>query len=99
MYTIQALWTQARESLNISTLMCANRSYKILDAEFKRAQGRPADRDVLSLMELKRSDIDWVGVSQGMGVLAEAVDTAEELADVLTRALAEPVPHLIQVNL
>jgi len=99
MYTIQALWTQARESLNITTLLCANRSYKIIEAEFKRAQGRPADQEVLSLMELKRPDIDWVGVSQGMGVPAKAVDTAEELADALTRALAEPGPHLIQVNL
>jgi acetolactate synthase-1/2/3 large subunit len=98
-YTIQALWTQARESLNITTLLCANRSYKILEAEFKRAQGRSADQEVLSLMELKRPDIDWVGVSQGMGVPAEAVDTAEELAEELARALAEPGPNLIQMNL
>mgnify|MGYP001814806522 FL=1 len=50
-------------------------------------------------MELKRPDIDWVGVRQGMGVPAEAVDTAEELAEELARALAEPGPNLIQMNL
>ena len=99
MYTVQALWTQARESLNITTLLCANRSYKILEAEFKRAQGRPADQNALSLMALNRPDIDWVAISQGMGVPARAVDTAEELVIELARALAEPGPHLIQMNL
>ena len=99
MYTIQALWTQARENLNITTLLCANRSYKILEAEFYRAQGRAADQNALSLMTLNRPDIDWVGVSRGMGVPARAVDTAEELADAMTRALAEAGPNLIQVNL
>ena len=99
MYTIQALWTQARESLNITTLLCANRSYKILEVEFQRAESRPADQSALSLMLLNRPDIDWVAMSRGMGVPACAVDTAEELTDALTRALAEPGPHLIQVNL
>jgi acetolactate synthase-1/2/3 large subunit len=99
MYTIQALWTQAREGLNITTLLCANRSYKILEWEFYRAQGRPSDKEALSLMELNRPDIDWVGVSRGMGVPAEAVDTAGELAEALNRALAEPGPNLIQMNL
>ena len=99
MYTIQALWTQSRENLNITTLLCANRSYKILEAEFKRAQGRPADRDALSLMTLNRPEIDWVGVSRGMGVPACEVDTAEELGTALKRALIEPGPNLIQVNL
>ena len=99
MYTIQALWTQARESLNITTLLCANRSYKILEAEFQRAEGRPADRDALSLMTMSRPDIDWVKVSRGMGVPASVVDTAEELAIEFKRALVEPGPHLIQINL
>ena len=99
MYTIQALWTQVRESLNITTLLCANRSYKILEVEFQRAENRPAEQSALSLMTLNRPDIDWVAMSRGMGVPACAVDTAEELTDALTRALAEPGPHLIQVNL
>ncbi len=99
MYTVQALWTQARESLNITTLLCANRSYKILEAEFKRAEGRPADQNALSLMALNRPDIDWVAISRGMGVPARAVDTAEELVTALKRAFVEPGPNLIQVNL
>ena len=99
MYTIQALWTQARESLNITTLLCANRSYKILEAEFKRAESRPADQNALSLMALNRPDIDWVGISRGLGVPACAVDTVEALVSALRRAFAEPGPELIQVNL
>jgi acetolactate synthase-1/2/3 large subunit len=99
MYTIQALWTQARESLNITTLLCANRSYKILEAEFFRAEGRAADQHAASLMTMNRPDIDWVEVSRGMGVPASAVGTAGDLAGALNRALAEPGPHLIQVNL
>jgi acetolactate synthase-1/2/3 large subunit len=99
MYTIQALWTQARENLNITTLLCANRSYKILEAEFQRAESRPADQSALSLMTLNRPDIGWVEISQGLGVPACAVDTAEELSDALTKALTEPGPHLIQMNL
>ncbi|RLC09816.1 MAG: acetolactate synthase large subunit, partial [Deltaproteobacteria bacterium] len=58
-----------------------------------------ADQNALSLMALNRPDIDWVAISQGMGVPARAVDTAEELAIELARALAEPGPHLIQMNL
>jgi thiamine pyrophosphate-dependent acetolactate synthase large subunit-like protein len=95
----QALWTQAREHLNITTLLCANRSHKILEAEFYRAQGHAADQNALSLMTMNRPDIDWVAVSQGMGVPAEAADTAEEMADAFTRALAKPGPKLIQLNL
>ncbi len=99
MYTIQALWTQSRESLNITTLLCANRSYKILEAEFYRAENRPADQNALSLMALDRPDIDWVAMSRGMGVPACSVDTVEALVTALKGALVEPGPNLIQINL
>ncbi|MBW2613261.1 MAG: acetolactate synthase large subunit [Deltaproteobacteria bacterium] len=99
MYTIQSLWTQAREGLDITTLICANRSYKILEAEFNRAESRLPGKQARSLMDLGHPLTDWVKISQGFGVPACAVNTAEELAEALTRALAETGPNLIQVNL
>ncbi|MCG6911078.1 MAG: acetolactate synthase large subunit [Deltaproteobacteria bacterium] len=99
MYTLQALWTQARESLNVTTLICANQAYNILKTEFKRAENRMAGSHSARLMELGRPNLDWVSMSCGMGVPARAVDTVEELVTALERAFTEPGPNLIQVNL
>jgi acetolactate synthase-1/2/3 large subunit len=99
MYTLQALWMQARESLNITTLICANRSYNILKIEFARADIETPGPYAQSLTDLGNPDIDWVQISQGMGVPAVAVDSCEELAKELKKALIEPGPHLIEMLL
>ncbi len=99
MYTVQALWTQAREALDITTLICSNRSYDILKLELVRAGHAPNGQNALALTDLKNPSIDWVNISQGMGVPAVYVDTAEQLAKELARALREPGPHLIEVAL
>jgi acetolactate synthase-1/2/3 large subunit len=99
MYTIQALWTQAREELNVTTLICSNRSYHILRAELERAHITITGPSVASLIDLDRPNIDWVQVSQGMGVPATAVDTAEALALELAKAVHEPGPNLIEMRL
>ncbi|MGY4709601.1 acetolactate synthase large subunit [Mycolicibacterium sp. CBM1] len=102
MYTISALWTQAREQLDITTVVYANRAYDILRIELQRvgAQsgtegGRPGPK-AESLLDLTGPTLDFVRIAKGMGVPARRVGTAEELADALQWAFAEPGPHLIE---
>jgi acetolactate synthase-1/2/3 large subunit len=99
MYTLQALWTQARESLNVTTLLCSNRSYNILKLELARAGTSSPGTKVLSLIDLDQPVIDWVSLARGMGVSAVSVNTAEGLSHELGKALAEPGPHLIEMAL
>lgn len=94
MYTLQALWTQAREGLNVKTLICSNRSYDILKFEYGRLGVTP-QRCATHLTDL--SGIDWVSLGKGMGVPSVKVTTAEELAKELGRALEEKGPNLIQM--
>ena len=97
MYTLQALWMQARESLNITTLICSNRSYNILTIEFARAGIAEPGRYAQALTDLSDPTIDWVQVSQGMGVPGVSVDSCEAMAKELEKALKEPGPHLIEM--
>ncbi len=97
MYTVQALWTQAREGLDITTLICSNRSYDILKLELMRAGTVSPGKNTLALTDLGNPSLDWVQIGQGMGVPAVSVDTAEQLAKELTAALHEPGPHLIEM--
>jgi acetolactate synthase-1/2/3 large subunit len=99
MYTLQALWTQARESLNVTTMICSNRKYNILRLELARSGQVPPGKNALSLTDLSDPPIDWVKLSQGMGVPAVSVETADNLAKELLKALAEPGPHLIEMAL
>lgn len=98
MYTVQALWTQAREALNITTLIFSNRVYNAVRLQYFRDGTVPgAVGDAAT--ELKRPSIGWVKLSGGLGVPAVSVTTAEELARELQIALAEPGPHLIEMVL
>ena len=85
MYTLQALWTEAREGLNVTTLICSNRSYDILKLEYGRLGVTPG-KCAARLTDL--GGIDWMSLGKGMGVPSVKVDTAEELAKELDRALA-----------
>jgi acetolactate synthase I/II/III large subunit len=96
MYTLQALWTQAREGLHVVTLLCNNRSYRILEVEQQRAGAHPGPR-AASLTDLGRPPVDWVLLARGMGVAATRVDSAAALRESLGRSLAEPGPHLIEM--
>ena len=96
MYTLQALWTQAREHLHVVTLICANRAYRILQVESARA-GVESGEKALSLTELSRPQLDWVQLARGMGVEASRADSVGSLHGALSVALAEPGPHLIEV--
>jgi len=99
MYTLQSLWTQAREQLRVITLICANRAYRILQVESARAGASAAGRGARSLTELSPPPLDWVRLAGGMGVPASRADTADSLREAFSRALAADGPHLIEVAL
>jgi acetolactate synthase I/II/III large subunit len=96
MYTISGLWTQARENLNVTTVLYDNSAYDILRIELQRVgAGSAPGPKALDLLDLSRPTMDFVKISEGMGVPARRVSTAEEFADALRAAYAEPGPHLI----
>jgi acetolactate synthase-1/2/3 large subunit len=97
MYTLQALWTQAREKLNVTTLICNNRRYRILQVELARAGVTEPGRKARSLTSLGNPEINWSQMAVGMGVPAVRVETAEDLVAQLRRTLAEAGPNLIEM--
>jgi acetolactate synthase-1/2/3 large subunit len=99
MYTAQALWTYAREGLDVTALVCANRSYRILLEELRRAGVEEPDPGARSLTSLAEPALDWLALASGMGVPAQRATTAGELAVALERGLAEPGPHLVEMVL
>jgi acetolactate synthase-1/2/3 large subunit len=99
MYTLQALWTQARHGLDVTTIVCANRAYQILRVEHGRMFGPPLGPRAEELTSLAGPEIRWVKLAKGLGVPAARVETADALASKLERALAEPGPHLIEAVL
>jgi len=97
MYTLQALWTAARESLAITVVIFANRAYQILKGELA-AVSNPGPR-ALDMLEIGRPDIDWVKLASGMGVPARRVTTLEGFARALSDGYASRAPNLIEVPL
>jgi acetolactate synthase-1/2/3 large subunit len=95
LYTIQSLWTQAREGLDVVTIVFNNRSYAVLNMELNRV-GAEAGPKAKDLLDLSRPDIDFVAISEGLGVPASRATTAEELSDQLARALTAPGPALVE---
>lgn len=99
MYTIQSLWTQAREGLNITTIIFANNTYAILKAEYANmGAGVPGAR-ALSMIDIDRPTIDWQAMAKSMGVPSVAVDTAEGFYQAMVDSTREPGPRLIVVKL
>ena len=99
MYTLQALWTQAREELDVTTIIFSNRRYAILEMEYQRVGvGDPSPR-AKSLFDLSRPDLDWVQLARGMGVDGARATTAEEFSRELARGLGEAGPYLIEAVL
>ena len=99
MYTGQALWTMAREGLDVTTVVFANRSYAILNMELHRVGAEAGGPAARSMLDLSRPDLDFVALATGMGVPATRAVTAEELVVQLSRALATPGPTLIEAVL
>jgi acetolactate synthase-1/2/3 large subunit len=96
MYTISALWTHARESLDVTTVIFSNRAYAILGMELNRLGAAASGDASRSLLSLERPSLDFTALATGMGVPATRSTTAEEFAAQLRAALAEPGPHLIE---
>jgi acetolactate synthase-1/2/3 large subunit len=96
MYTLQALWTAAREGLDLLAVICANRAYRILQVELARAGVETLSRQESALTDLSQPALDWVALARGMGVPGTRVDTADAFADAAARALSEPGPALIE---
>jgi acetolactate synthase I/II/III large subunit len=99
MYTLQALWTMARERLDITTVVFANRSYAVLKREFSYlGVGTPGAR-ASEMFDIGRPDLDWVHLAKGMGVPAERATTLEGFAKALHEGMAGEGPKLIEVPL
>ena len=99
MYTVQGLWTMAREQLNVTVLVCANRAYRILQTELQRSGNHEPGPAALSMTNLSPPELDWTKLASGMGLPAVRVTRAEELVTELKRALSEPGPSLVEALL
>lgn len=97
LYTVQALWTMARENLNVTTLICNNGGYNIIAVELERAGLKDFGENARRLVDIDRPAIDWVGLSQSLGVPAVRVEDAKQLAAHINRSIKEPGPHLIEM--
>jgi len=96
MYTVQALWSMARENTDVTVIIMNNRSYAILNIELARVgAGQPTPK-TLSMFDLSRPDINWVEISGGMGVPATRATTAEEFHRQFADAMASKGPRLIE---
>ena len=98
MYTLQGLWTQAREQTNVTTIILANRSYEILKGELMRVGANPGPT-ALDMLDLRRPELDFVQLARGMGVPAVRVEDAAELHRAIAAAVREPGPALIEAML
>jgi acetolactate synthase-1/2/3 large subunit len=99
LYTIQSLWTMAREQLDVTVVIFNNRGYRILGAELERIGAHDAGPKAKAQLELGNPDVDFVALSTGLGIPARRVDTAEQLTGALDQAIAEPGPHLVEAVL
>jgi acetolactate synthase-1/2/3 large subunit len=95
MYTLQAWWTMVREGLDVTTIVCNNRSYAVLNMELNRV-GAEAGPKAREMLDLHRPDLDFVALAQGMGMHATRATTADEFNDQLARALATPGPSVVE---
>lgn len=96
MYTPQALWTIARERLDIVTVILANRRYRILDVEMRRTGADGYGPRAVEMIDIGRPDLDWVKLSEGMGVQATRVETAGRFAAEFRAAMKSRGPRLIE---
>jgi acetolactate synthase-1/2/3 large subunit len=96
MYTVQALWSMARENTDVTVVIMNNHSYAILNIELQRVgAGRPTAK-TLSMFDLSRPDINWVDIAEGMGVPATQATTAEEFHQQFATAMKTRGPRLIE---
>jgi acetolactate synthase-1/2/3 large subunit len=98
-YTMQALWTQAREGLDVTTVLFANRSYQILKGELANVGAGNPGRKALDMLNLDRPDIDWVGLARSMGVPGARVTEMDDFNRRFAEGIATSGPFLVEVVL
>lgn len=96
MYTVQSLWTMARENLDVTVVVFANHSYRILNIEMGRTGSGNPGPSASKLLDLGDPKIDWVSIAKGMGVPAVRCETAEQFETAFARAMSEPGPKFIE---
>lgn len=96
MYTLQSLWTQARERLPVTTVVISNRKYQILIGEYKRVGAVPGPT-AMRMLDLGNPDLQWVKLAEGMGVEAARAETMDQCADLLRRSMHSSEPFLIEL--
>jgi acetolactate synthase-1/2/3 large subunit len=99
MYTLQALWTMARENLDVVTVIFANRRYRILSIELRRTGAAEAGTCAAAMMDIGRPDLDWVSLGRGHGVEATRATTTGEFVAQFGAAMRERGPRLIEAVL
>ncbi|MEE4300973.1 MAG: acetolactate synthase large subunit [Pseudomonadales bacterium] len=96
MYTVQALWTMAREQLDVTTVVFSNRKYAILQVEFMRVGAHNPGPKAMSMLDLSNPELDWTKLAEGMGVEASRATTVAEFADQFSSAVNHRGPRLIE---
>ncbi|MCK1516094.1 acetolactate synthase large subunit [Bradyrhizobium sp. 190] len=99
MFTIQSLWTQAREGLDVVTIVFANKIYQILRNEFDNVGAGEPGKRAQDMLKIDRPTLDFVAMARGMGVPGRAVTAADDFNKALDEAVHEPGPRLIEVQI
>ena len=97
MYTLQALWTQAREGLDVTTVLFSNRTYQILRGELANVGAGNPGRKALDMLDIGNPDIDWVGLAKSVGVPGAKVTSMDEFNKQFAAGVRTPGPYLIEV--
>jgi len=99
MYTLQSLWTIAREQLDVTVVVLSNRAYAILKGEFANVGAGAPGRTATDMMSLDRPNLDWTALAKGHGVEAARAQDMNQFASCFQRAMATRGPHLIELDL
>jgi len=97
MYTVQALWTMAREKLDVLVLIWSNRAYQILRGELANVGAHNPGRKAIDMLSLDNPPLDWPSIAGGMGVTARKAETLPELHAAIREGLAQKGPFLVEV--
>jgi acetolactate synthase-1/2/3 large subunit len=96
MYTPQALWSMAREKCDVTTVVFANRSYRILNVELGRVGVENPGERAKDMLSLRNPDIGWAALARSMGVEASEAHSITEFTEQFAKAMATPGPRLIE---
>ncbi|WP_280822839.1 acetolactate synthase large subunit [Pseudaminobacter soli (ex Li et al. 2025)] len=99
MYTVQGLWTQARENLDVVTVILSNRAYAILQGEMRNVGVNNFGRNARRMLDLDSPELDWCSLARGMGVEAARAETIEQFTDLFNAALSRKGPFLIEARI